>query len=130
MKTLLTIFTLVFTVIFSSTSFAGWTKMGVKMDGSTNYIDFERIRKVGGFVYWWQLSDYSKLNKFGDLSAKSYHQGDCKLFRYKVLSASFHKEPMGGGTGEIVTPKGDNANWRYPPPGSGDETDLKSVCSR
>ena len=41
MKTLLTIFTLVFTVMFSSTSFAGWTKVGENVNGHTYYVDFE-----------------------------------------------------------------------------------------
>jgi len=26
-------------------------------EGSTYYIDLERIRKVDGYVYWWDLTD-------------------------------------------------------------------------
>ena len=96
--------------------------------GDIFYVDFERIRKVDGYVYYWSLSDYLKPTKFGDLSSKSYDQGDCKLFRYKGLSWSFHKEPMGGGTGETFN-YNDN-DWRYPPPNSIDESILKLVCSR
>ena len=127
MKTLLTIFTLVFTLMFSSTSFADWTKVDVGANGNTNYVDFERIRKVDGFVYFWDLSDYLKPYETGMLSTKIYYQGDCKLFRFKGLSYSFHKEPMGGGTGRVVEP---DENWKYPPPNSVSETILKSVCSR
>jgi hypothetical protein len=130
MKTPLTIFTLVFTVMFSSTSFAGWTKVGENVNGVTFYVDFERIRKHDGYVFWWDLRDLLKPTKWGSLSSKLYKQGDCKLFRFKNLSSSFHKEPMGGGTPEVIEPKGDNANWKYPPPNSVDEMILKSVCSR
>ena len=68
-----------------------------------------------------------KPGKQGSLSAKVYHQDDCKLFRFKTLSYSFYKEPMGGGIGETYIPPD---RWIYPPPQSGSETILKSVCSR
>ena len=89
------------------------------VNGTTLYVDFERMRKHDGFVYFWQLDDYLKPNRFGDLSAKTYVQGDCKLFRYKFLSGSFHKEPMGGGTGEGSTVPESHKAWRYPYPNSG-----------
>ena len=113
---------------FSSTSYAGWTKLGETANGDPFYVDFERIRKNDGYIYWWQMMDLLKPNKFGFLSNKSYKQGDCKLFRYKGLSFSFHKEPMGGGTGEVDN--NSDKDWTYPPPDTMDETLLKSVCSR
>ena len=110
-----------------STSFAEWKKIGENVDGDTHYVDFERIRKHDGYVYYWELMDLLKpTEETGDLSAKSYIQGDCKKFRLKLLSGSSHKGSMGGGTGEI-----DNTldkEWTYPPPDSLSETILKSVC--
>ena len=91
-------------------------------------MDFERIRKVDGYVYWWGLIDRSKPNKHGIISSKLYRQGDCKLFRWKGLSWSWHKEPMGGGSGE--TNNDPDKEWKYPPPNSLNETTLKIVCSR
>jgi len=103
-------------------------KLGQNTNG-TYYVDFERIRKVDGYVYYWFLLGYLKPTKDGDLSAKGYNQGDCKLFRFKVLSSSFHTQPMGGGkpslSGSLKNPE-----WSYPPPNSSNETILKSVCSR
>jgi hypothetical protein len=98
------------------------------VDGYTFYVDFERIRKHGGYVYWWDLTDYLKPTQPGHLSSKIYNQGDCKSFRRKGLSYSFHKEPMGGGTGDVQEPV--KKGWKYPPPESSIETVLKSVCSR
>ena len=116
MKTLLTIFTLVFTLMFPSTSFAEWKKIASTGGGATTfYVDFERIRKHDGYVYWWDLTDYLKPTKFGHLSNKTYKQGDCKLFRFKNLSYSFHKEPMGGGTGDVQEPVKKSQGWKYPP---------------
>ena len=130
MKKLLILTTLIFTVMFSSTSFAEWTKVSENMDRDTWYVDFERIRKVDGYVYFWRLSDYLKPTINGKLSGKLYLQGDCKLFRYKILSFSFHKEPMGGGTGDTGPIPIKHQGWNYPPPNSSNETILKSVCSR
>jgi hypothetical protein len=91
-------------------------------------VDFERIRKHGGYVYFWQLLDYLKPTKHGTLSAKLYKQGDCRLFRFKGLSYSFHKEPMGGGTSE--TDNVPDKEWTYPSPEAVNETILKKICSR
>ena len=128
MRKLTLILSLVFTVTLSSPSYAEWTKLGENHIGNTHYVDFERIRKVDGYVYWWELVDLLKPDNDGKLSAKLYNQGDCKLFRFKLLSVLEHKEPMGGGTGETFTPK--NPEWNYPPPNSVMETNLKTVCSR
>ena len=105
--------------------------MGTTGGGAvTTYVDFERIRKHGGYVYWWSLFDYLKPTKHGHFSTKTYKQGDCKLFRHKYLSFSYHTIPMGGGNGTVMEPKGEDGNWKYPPPNTSGETNLKSVCSR
>jgi len=96
--------------------------------GDTFYVDFDRIRKHDGYVYYWVLTDYLKPTH-GDLSGTVYQQGDCKLFRYKVLSASFYKQPMGRGSGDVSEPSKKFQGWRYPSPNKVDESILKSVCS-
>ena len=126
-KLTLLLTTLVFslTMMFASTSYAKWTEVVKSVDGDTSYVDFARIRKHGGYVYYWSLSDFSKPFDQENLSAKVYSQGDCKLFRQKFLSFSSHKEPMGGGTGKPYTPP---EKWDYPPPNSVREIILKKVC--
>ena len=94
--------------------------------GGNAYVDFERISKVDGYVYYWILIDLLKTTK-EILSSKEYKQGDCKLFKYKRLSTSFHAELMGGGVGETINSK--NPEWGYPSPNSANELILKSVCS-
>ena len=115
--------------MFSSTSYAEWTKLGENVNGTFFYVDFDRIRKHDGYVYFWDLTDYLKPTKYGDLSGKTYNQGDCKLFQYKVLSFSFHKERMGLGTGERSKPTSKFKDWRYPAPNSVDEKILEKVCN-
>jgi len=129
MKSLILIFTLLFsTLMFSSPSYAKWEKVTEGASGDTFYVDFDRMRKHDGFVYYWRLDDLLKPTKTGTLSAKMYFQVDCKLFRYKGLSWSFHKEPMGGGTGKVNNDP--DKEWTYPSPNSVGETILKKVCNR
>ena len=113
-------------MMFSSISFAGWTKVGKNVIGKTFYVDFKRIRKFDGYVYFWWLIDYLKSTTYNDLSVKMYEQGDCKLFRIKNLHWTFHQKLMGRGDGiiEKITDK-----WKYPLPDSSGETVLKTVCA-
>jgi hypothetical protein len=81
MKKLLLIFTLLFsTLMFSTPSYGEWTKVGKTVGGDIFYVDLERIRKHGGYVYWWSLSDYIKPTIQGHLSHKSYQQSEVQIF--------------------------------------------------
>jgi len=125
MKILTILLALVFTVMFSSTSIAEWKKVTEIVNGSTIYVDVERIRKHGGYVYYWSLVDFLIPEK-GWMSVKLYKQADCKIFRSLFLQSISHRENMGNGASQSYNPK--NAEWNYPSPNSVNETILKSVC--
>tara|TARA_X000001388_G_scaffold69344_1_gene57810 strand:+ start:221 stop:565 length:345 start_codon:yes stop_codon:yes gene_type:complete len=114
--------------MFSSPSYAEWEKVSENIDGDTFYVDFDRIRKVNGFVYFWQLTDYLKPSPWGDFSFKWYNQGDCKLFRLKTLSISTYSQPMG--KGEPVKTDNTPKEWINPPPNSSLGVILNAVCNR
>jgi hypothetical protein len=114
--------------VISSSTYAEWTKTGSNTKATNHYTDFDRIKKRGDYVYFWQLRDYLNPTKYGILSSKIYNQGDCKLFRYKILSTVFHKQPMGRGWWRTSPQK--KPKWKYPSPKSIEEVNLKSVCSR
>jgi hypothetical protein len=123
-----TLLAILFTMLFASPSLAEWTKVTEsKMDGSSFYVDFDRIRKHDGFVYFWRLTNDLKPDSQGNLSTNIYIQGDCKLFRIKGLSFTYYKGSMGQGSSENYDP--DNPKWVYPTPNSMPETALKAVCS-
>ena len=127
MKQLSLLTALIFSLtIFSSICFAEWTKVDEARLG-TFYVDFGSMRKVGGYVYFWRLSDFLKPDTDGELSYKIYTQGDCKLFRYKVLNVSAHKQAMGEGTGEVAEPIKELEGWIYPRPNSAIGHTLKKV---
>jgi len=128
MKSLLTIFTLVFSVMFSSNSFAEWTEVTESVYGDTFYLDFERIRKHDGYVYYWVLSDYKIRSEQGTASTIDYNRGDCKLFRKKNLNQRLFKGQMGQNL--LAAINEEDKDWTYPPPNSVNEFLLKTVCSR
>ena len=128
MKTLLTIFTLVFSMMFSSNSFAEWAKVTRSVNGDTFYVDYERIRKHDGFVSFWTLSDFLMPTKWGDFSTETYRQGDCRSFRLRNLRVIQYKQQMGRGSGDVYNPK--NIKWHYPLSDSVNETILETVCGR
>ena len=103
--------------------------MGLNTDGDTYYVDLERIKKVDGYVFYWNLHNYLKPIKYEYRSYIFYNQGDCRSFRFKILNSSFYKEQMGGGTPYSTSNKPDS-EWTYPPTISVNDSILKQVCSR
>ena len=127
MKHLTLILSLFFsTLMIASPAYADWESLDDNVDGTTFYVDFDRIRKNGGYVYYWELSNKMEPIESETLSFKTYTQGDCDMFRYKALSWSFHKQPMGEGLGDIKSTP--NPEWNYPAPNSSAESILNQVC--
>ncbi len=114
-------------LIFSSPSYAEWWPVASPDGFTTFYLDFDRIREVDGYVYFWHMVSLAKPAHNGIMSMKTYSQGDCKLFRTKPLNYYSYKEPMGGGDVNY-TSEGENAEWLYPPPDSASEIILNTVC--
>ena len=119
--------TILFSMTFTFPSYGEWTKLGEDSKDNAYYTDFSRIRNVDGYLYWWNLQDYSKRSPYGDLSAILYRQGDCKLFRLKTFTGIFYNNPMGKGIGR--TENATNPQWEFPNPQSIKEAILKSVCN-
>ena len=110
MKKLTLILTLLFSMMmFSSPSYSDWTKVEGGSGGTNIYLDFDSMKKVDGYIYFWELIDYLKPNPFGSFSGKAYIELDCKLMRFKYLSMSHHKAQMGKDVGRINNPK--NPTW-------------------
>ena len=115
-----------FSLLISFNSYGEWVNFAKGTDGTTHYIDFDTIKEHNGYVYWWNMSDYIKPNQMGNMSGKTYFQGDCGINRFKSLSYSHSKKPMGE-EGETNNPP--NPKWHYPSPSSAGELMLKLVCS-
>ena len=120
-------FTDLFNDIFSSsisTSNTRWTEI-VEGRGGAFYLDYDTIKEKGEYVYYWQLIDFPKPNEIGTHSSKFYRQGDCGVSRYKTLSSSFYKQPMGEGSGRT---NDEPDEWENSYPGSIGDHFLDEVC--
>ena len=115
--------------MYSSVGYAKWIEVSRDVNGNAYYIDDETIRKRDGYTFIWELENYSKPNKFGDLSGKRYRQVDCNAFRFKYLTHVMYLKTMGNGTPSITINEPDK-DWRYAPPRTVNERILKVVCGQ
>ena len=129
MKKLLLIFTLLFsTVMFSSPSYAEWTKITEGNIGSNEivyFMDFENIKKQGGKVFFWSLASGSKHDHFGNMSNKHYFKVNCSNMAAVMLTGYYYTKPMGKGRHESKTYP---HKWEYPPPNTPINTMMKLAC--
>ena len=113
------------TTVFSSFSFADWTKVA-QTAVTEIYVDFGRIKKIDGHLYVWRLTNYSNRDKFGDLSNLVYEKIDCVLGRTQILNRSYFSQKNANGTASAIDDK--PQGWDYPRPSSAFEVVLKVVC--
>ena len=125
MKKITLLLFIIFTFLFSTTSWGEWSYV-TENGGNKWYYDKDRVRKSGKFLYFWELTDFLKPNKYGNLSTTSYVQLDCSIFRFKNLKFQTYKNSMGEGemTGDITPPD----EWDYPLPNTLSETLYKKIC--
>lgn len=107
---------------------AGWTEVGNNDKGSKFYVDFERVRKLDGYLYFWALLDFPKPTDSGHFSISVYMEVDCRKFRMASLSYHSFEQPMGGGNPSVFNPK--EKEWHYPRPNSGRENIIQAVCDK
>ncbi len=74
-------------------------------------IYINKIIKENEFATVWTLLDFSKADKYGNLSILILMKFDCKWYRVKNLKYSFHKKPMGRGPIKTSAPK--KVEWHY-----------------
>ena len=116
----------IFSIIFSSSSFAGWNQIGDDVSGNNYYINYSKVKKIDGYHYYRWMVDMVKPDNDGDLSYISYTQGDCKFSRYMTLSEYYYPQAMGEGS--VETNQIQNPEWRYPAPESMNEYILELAC--
>lgn len=126
MKHLAIILTLIFSsLLVASSAHADWKEVAESSDGDIYFLDFDRIRKNGSYVYYWYLKNYSETSPYGDLSTIRLTKGDCEMFRYKSIISLYYTQPMGGGSEVSEVSKSD---WVNPSRNSVSEGILQEVC--
>ena len=126
MKKITILLVIIFTFLFSTTSWGEWSYVDTTEDGSRYYYDKDGLRKGGKFLYFWELVDYIKPEKDGTFSITRYTELDCSTFRYKILKSLVHNKSMGEGKEtEKWTPTWE---WYSVKPNTSKEFMLNKVC--
>ena len=113
--------------MLSFNSYGEWSYIGEDDNGeSSYYIDLETLRKIDGYVYYWNLVDFDMPDEFGNMSAVTYAQGDCGITRAKILTAVSYKKPMGEEADDTYTEP--NPEWEYMTPYTVGEFLLNTSC--
>ncbi len=125
MKQLLVLITLISSLIMSSVANAEWTKVStINDEGGSAYVDFDRLKKRNGKLYYWALIDFHSMK--GQWSVTMYQEAECKRDRFRVLNSASYSDRMG--SGDVIGSDNTPMNWTYPPPDSYGEAILYAVC--
>ncbi len=77
-----------------------WSKV-LKEDATVVYVDFDKIEKRDGYIYYFALFDYNRVVKaykgYDYSSIVSYYKLDCKEMRDKELEYQEYTKAMGKG---------------------------------
>ena len=91
MKKITILLVIIFTFLFSTTSWGDWNYVTESVDGDKFYYDKDRVRKSGKFLYVWLLMDYLKPVN-GGLSTIVYSELDCSILRFKYLKIQIYNK--------------------------------------
>lgn len=115
---------------FSSYANAEWAYFSNNKAGD-HYIDYDRIVKGDGYIYFWALINHlrpSAQNELRALSSIVYHKVDCKTPR-KLMYLQFLRYGQYYGKGTVTGRSTLGKKWRYPEPGTLRELYVDHVCS-
>ncbi len=117
-------------LVFCCPTFADWIFVE-KSDTANHYIDLETIRRKGGLVDVWQLTNLNVRDEDGTISRQGLQQFDCRERRWRLLFLSFHSEHWAGGK-TIVSESIDNhqSKWEQIPPRTIGDVIHKMVCKK
>ena len=127
-------------IFFYSHVHANWTILQDK-NGKKTFVDLENIKEDGKFVYWYQLTDFTKpqylAGRVSYLSSTVYAKGDCVGLRTQFLKKDYFSRNMGkdfvlsvnaksaGGAGAELFEK-----WIHPPKNTYGRLILDSLCKK
>ncbi len=106
-----------------------WVKIVEIKNKHVFYINVNSINEEKGYIYFWELIDYSSLDEYGDHSARIFIKGDCINSRFKWKKIAYHKMPMARDEKEPKVPEKHMRNWHYPRDNSTSKLVLDYACN-
>ncbi len=134
------LFIIISFIFISSPVYSNWTLLQDK-NGKKTFVDLENIKEDDKFVYWYQLTDFTKPQFLAGgvsyLSSTVYAKGDCAGLRTQFLKKDFFSRNMAkdfvlsvnaksaGGAGAKLFEK-----WIHPPKNTYGRLILDSLCKK
>jgi hypothetical protein len=111
-------------------SFDEWFWVASNVANNNYYLDISSIKKIGGYVYYWELDDLSEpiITQSGSriYSAKKRLQVNCNDDSTRIRTAHYYTGNLG--KGEFWGTDNTTQNWFYPPPRTTFNTLMEFVC--
>ena len=104
-----------------------WTEVYKNTNGDIEYIDFENIRQIGDYIYWYNLTNYIEPRK-NIMSLSTYFKGDCEEMKFKFLNFNYFLGRMGTNLQTSEPPISELKEWKFSSPGMATHYYLKLVC--
>ena len=127
MKKLLVLPIIFLSLVMSSVAYAEWILVTTDKLLTNYYVDYKRIRKHDGKVYYWELGELLRTDQNGMRSAIIYIEAECGRFRFRYLNQTYYNDMMGSGE-VLFSNNTSDKEWNYPPPNSPRDTILEFVC--
>jgi len=105
-----------------------WKEVTSSTDGTTFYIDENTLMRGGDSVFYWELTDKPKPDTFGDRSSASYHEADCNLMAYKLLTLNTYKQQMARNLTNKIEYRPDK-EWKYTDPKYVSHAIVEQACT-
>ena len=116
----------IFRAVPANAAPVGWTEV-TKSDISKTYINFDRIRKANGNIYYWQLVNRFEPSSNGARSYLVHVKVDCELLRTMTLSFAWYR--MQDNIGDAAGRQAPEPEWKYAAPYTNAETNSLAVCN-
>ena len=118
---------MLFPLILSFNSHGDWVGFVIDANENVHYVDFDEMEKTDGYVYYWEMVNYSKPTD-RLLSIATYHMADCDLYRYKNITFNGYTQEMAQGEPETMDLTILNEGWIEPVTGSVGDYSLTLAC--
>lgn len=122
---------IMFLAVVAGNATAAWTVIN-SVDGSTEYVDKDSVRRSANTVKMWTLTDYEtpRVMPSGDRysSTVALREFDCAESRTRVLQTSANEGKMR--EGKRVFSTSDPWEWAYAEPGTVGEIRQKIACKK
>lgn len=120
-------------VIFLFLSFTAnaqeWVKVVSSENGDTYFVDIKSLLRIGNIQSYWELANYTKPTRNGDLSVLSNHRINCESKEFQTIVINFYMDinNQGDKSGTIY-PK--DQSWKPIKPDTIHSSLMRFVCKR